>query len=48
MIDLRRHDEIALRQTIDLVGPHGDFGFAPGEQNIGMVSLAVPLPLLRD
>ena len=39
LINFRRHDEIAFRQAIDLVRPQRDFDFAPGEQNVGMVSL---------
>src|SRR5580704_18507047 len=38
-IDLRCHDEVALGQPVDLVGPQGDFRFAPGQQNIRMMSL---------
>jgi hypothetical protein len=29
-VDLGGHDEVALGQAVDLVGPHCDFGFAPG------------------
>ena len=38
-IDLGGHDEVALGQAIDLMSPQCDFGFAPGEQDVGMMSL---------
>ena len=43
LVDLGRHDEVALGQAVDLVRPHGNFRFAPGQQDVGMMSL-----LLRD
>lgn len=39
LIDLGCHDEIALRQAVNFVGPESDFGAAPGEQDVRMVSL---------
>src|SRR5580692_10201943 len=36
-IDLCRQNEIALGQTVNLMGPGGDLGLAPGQQNVGMV-----------
>jgi hypothetical protein len=38
-INLRGHDEIALREAVDLVSPNRDVNFAPRQQNVGMVSL---------
>jgi len=39
LIDLRGHDEVAFGQAVDFVRPQGDLGFAPGQQDIGMVAL---------
>ena len=39
LIDLRRHDEIALRQTVYLVGPELDLDLAPRQIDIRMVTL---------
>src|SRR6476659_6533612 len=39
LIDLRGQDEVAFGKTVHLVSPDGDFGFAPRQQNVGMVSL---------
>lgn len=38
-VDLGRHDEITLREAIDLVRPDLDLDFSPGEVNIRMVPL---------
>jgi hypothetical protein len=38
-INLGRHDEIALGQTINLVGPKRDFRLSPGKQDVRMVAL---------
>src|SRR5580698_494679 len=38
-VDLGGHDEVALGEAIYFVGPQSDFGFAPGEKDVGMVSL---------
>jgi len=38
-VDLRRHDEITFGQAVDLVGPDGDFGFSPLQQDIRMMAL---------
>jgi hypothetical protein len=38
-VNLRGHDEVALGQAVNLVGPQGDLSLAPGQQNIRMVSL---------
>jgi len=39
LIRLRCEDEIALGETIDLVGPDRDLDLAPGEVEVGMVVL---------
>src|SRR5580658_216704 len=39
LVDFGGKDEIAFGEAVDLVGPGGDFRFAPREQNIGMMSL---------
>jgi hypothetical protein len=39
LVDLRRQDEIALRQTIDLVGPGRDFDSSPSKEDVWVVSL---------
>src|SRR5580704_5389592 len=38
-VNLRGHDEVALGEAVDLVRPERDFGFAPGQQNVGMMTL---------
>ena len=38
-VNLRRHDEVALGQAVNLVGPERDLGLAPRQQNIRMMSL---------
>ena len=38
-VDLRRHNEVALSQSVNFVGPERDFNFAPRQQNIRVVSL---------
>src|ERR1035437_7733949 len=38
-VNLCRHDEIALGQAVDLVGPQRDLGLAPCQQNVRMMSL---------
>ena len=43
LVDLGRHDEVALGQAIDLVCPQSDLRFAPGQQDVGMMPL-----LFRD
>ena len=39
LIDFGGHDEVALRQSVDLVGPKGDPHFSPGEQDVRMMPL---------
>src|SRR5262249_582173 len=39
LLYLSRHNEIALGEAVDLVGPEGNVYFAPGEQNVGMMAL---------
>src|ERR1051325_3709791 len=39
LIDLRRQNEIAFRQSIDFMGPDGHFRFPPPEANVGMLTL---------
>src|SRR6266849_8737143 len=39
LVDLCRQDEIALRQTVDLVRPGRDPDFSPGKENVWVVSL---------
>jgi hypothetical protein len=38
-VDFGGHDEVAFGETVDLVRPESDFGFAPGEEDVGMMSL---------
>jgi hypothetical protein len=38
-VDLRRHDEVAFSQPVNLMRPQGDFGLSPRQQNVGMMSL---------
>jgi hypothetical protein len=38
-IDLRRHDEVALRETVNFVGPEGYFHFPPRQQDIRVMTL---------
>jgi hypothetical protein len=38
-VDLSGHDEVALGQAVDLVGPERDLGLTPGQQNVGMMAL---------
>ena len=38
-VDLCRHDEVTLGEAVDLLRSHCDFGFAPLQQNVGMVAL---------
>jgi len=38
-VNLCSHNEIALGEAVDLVRPHRDLGFAPGQQNIRMMPL---------
>ena len=38
-IDFGGEDEIAFGEAVDLVGPRGDYGFAPAEQNVWMMAL---------
>ena len=38
-VDFRGHNEVALGKAVDLVRPHGNLGFAPRQQNVGMVPL---------
>jgi len=38
-VDLRRHDEIALGQAVDLVRPQRDLNFAPSQQDVGVMPL---------
>jgi hypothetical protein len=39
LVDLCRQDEIALRQTADLVRPGCDLDFSPGKENVWVVPL---------
>jgi len=39
LVDLCREDEIALRQTVDLMRPGRDFDFSPGKEDVWMVPL---------
>jgi hypothetical protein len=39
LVDLCSQDEIALCQTVDLVGPNGDLDFSPGKEDIWVVAL---------
>ena len=39
MVDLCRQDEIALRQTVDLVRPGCDIDSSPGKRDVWVVSL---------
>jgi hypothetical protein len=38
-VDLGGHDEVALGEAVNFVRPHRDLGFAPGQENVGMVAL---------
>ena len=38
-IDFRGHDEVGFGEAVDFVRPHRDLGFAPGQQNVGMMAL---------
>jgi hypothetical protein len=38
-LDLGGHDEIALRESVDLVRPQRDLGLPPRQKNVGMMSL---------
>src|SRR5580700_8991707 len=38
-VNLRSHDEVTLGKAVDLMRPEGDFGFAPSQQNVGMMPL---------
>ena len=39
LVDLCGQDEIALRQTVDLVRPGRDFDSSPGKENVWVVPL---------
>jgi hypothetical protein len=39
LVDLGGQDEIAFRETVDLVRPHRNFDFSPGEEDVWMVAL---------
>src|SRR5260370_42034591 len=39
LVNLCRQDEIALRQTVDLVRPGCDIDFSPGKRDVWVVSL---------
>jgi hypothetical protein len=39
LIDLCGENEIALCQAVDFVRPDGDLDFAPGQEDVGMMSL---------
>ncbi len=39
MVDFGRQDEIALRQTVDLVRPGLDFDSSPGKEDVWVVRL---------
>ena len=38
-VNLGRHNEVAFRQAVDFMGPEGGLDFAPGKQNVRMMSL---------
>src|SRR6266404_3938198 len=38
-VNLSRHDEVALGQAVDFMGPEGDPDLAPSKQNVRMMSL---------
>ena len=38
-VDFGGHDEVTFGEAVDLVRPQGDFGFAPDQQDVGMVAL---------
>jgi len=42
LVDLCSQDEIALRQTVDLVRPGCDLDFSPGKEDVWVVPLLVP------
>ena len=39
LVNLRRENEVALRQAVYIMRPCCHFGLAPSEKNFGMVSL---------
>lgn len=39
LVDFGSHDEIALRQAVDLVRPDRDLDFSPGKEDVRVVSL---------
>ena len=39
MVDFGGHDEVAFGEAVDLVGPESDLGFAPGEEDVGVMAL---------
>src|SRR5207244_13382063 len=39
LVDLGGHDEVAFSKAVDLVGPQRNFGAAPGQQNVGVMTL---------
>jgi hypothetical protein len=38
-VDLRGEDEVAFRQSIDLMSPDRDLSVSPAKTNVGMMSL---------
>src|SRR5579864_6156293 len=38
-VNLRRHDKVALGQAVDFVSPEGNLRFAPGQQDVRVMSL---------
>src|SRR4051812_12266992 len=40
-VELRRHDEVVLVQTFDLLSPQRDRGVAPAEGDVGMMALGL-------
>jgi hypothetical protein len=38
-IGLCSHNEIAFCQSVDFMGPEGNFGLSPAEQNVRVMSL---------
>lgn len=39
LVDFGGEDEVGFGEAVDFVGPGSNFGFAPREQNIGMMAL---------
>jgi hypothetical protein len=41
LVDFRRQDKVAFGEAVDLVGPRGYFGLAPGEKDIRVMSFTL-------